>query len=304
MAEEKSKARGHHYISQCYLKGFTELGTKASTFTVLDLEKKEILTRQKSMNFCKERDFNRGEYKTLDPNSLECFLGEEFEPKVDKALRNIERTGGFEGEDRIIIFTLIALFYVRNPYRRKAYDEFLTYISKVKLSYAANNVGKVVNGVLITEDFKETIQNNKVEIEVKESRNQHITTELKISAELIDLLAHRKWTLIQAPDNEIFVTSNSPVALIWVEGGKRLSPGFALKNTEVHFALSKKFALVGSFEGVDEVVIASKEIMALINSNLIAKANRWLFAAKDFYFFTPSDNFSYGISEFVESLKN
>src|SRR3990167_7899452 len=108
MAEEKSKARGHHYISQCYLKGFTELGTKASTFTVLDLEKKEILPNQNSMNFCKKRDFNRGEYKALDPNALETFLGNEVEPKFDRALRNIERTIKFEGEDRELILNLIA----------------------------------------------------------------------------------------------------------------------------------------------------------------------------------------------------
>ena len=53
----KAVARAHHFLSRCYLKGFTQQGTKYSKLTTLDLKKESFfITTPKNVGH--ERDFN------------------------------------------------------------------------------------------------------------------------------------------------------------------------------------------------------------------------------------------------------
>ncbi len=65
-----SVSRHHHYLSQCYLKGFTQGSSKKSKLTVIDLKEKkrfEIIPR----NVGGMRDFNRVEIEGVDPEVVE-----------------------------------------------------------------------------------------------------------------------------------------------------------------------------------------------------------------------------------------
>jgi hypothetical protein len=56
--KNESEARGHHYQSQCRLKGFTEHGTKESKLIALDFEHRKALPPTISKKLGKKRDFN------------------------------------------------------------------------------------------------------------------------------------------------------------------------------------------------------------------------------------------------------
>lgn len=117
-------SQGQHFLSQCYLKGFTPLGTKTSRLVALNLIERKSLRPTIPKNFAKERYFNRIEIVGMSPDYLEEQLAL-FEDTADKSIRNVEKTGKFEGEDRIIILNLVALFAVRNPYRRDLSQAFV-----------------------------------------------------------------------------------------------------------------------------------------------------------------------------------
>lgn len=297
----QSKTRAQHYLSQCYLKGFSDL--KNGFIIPIDIKGKRVLFPSNTKNLAQERDFNRVDIEGVAPNYLEDALGVEFEGNVSTALRNIENTNRFEGEDRNFILNLITLFAVRNPARRMQYNNMIEQGSKMVLSIAAQQVGRRVNGVRITEDFKRIVDEDKFNVIL--SRNEHIRAELSIFNELLPYFFRRKWMLIKASDNAQFITNDFPVVLIWKEPQKhKRSPGFGLRGTQVHFPLSKKLALIGDFDGVEESLIESKETVALINSNILAHAHRWVFSAMaDFYFLDQSGECSFGIENYWESLE-
>ncbi|MCW8445678.1 DUF4238 domain-containing protein [Fluoribacter gormanii] len=295
-----SKAKAHHYLSQCYLKGFSDLENK---FLIpIDLQSRRVLPASNSRNLAQETYFNRVDIDGLPPNYVEDFLAIELEGKVATAIRNIENSFKFEGEDREVILNLMTLFAIRNPIRRKQQNHMVNHMSKMVLSIAAQNVGGISNGVKITPDIKRLIDEGAYKIEL--TRNEHIRSEMMLFNELLPCFFDRKWILIQASDNTQFVTSDFPVILIWKEPHKHnLSPGFGLRGTQVHFPLSKKIALIGDFDGVEGSLIEPKEIVALINSNILAHAQRWVFTAnQDFYFLNQSGECLFGIEKYWKFL--
>jgi hypothetical protein len=78
-------ARNHHFVSQCYLKRFTQAGTKDSQLFAINLaDGSTFSTRPK--NVAVERDFNR--ISGDSPGELDAALSA-FESKVDAALDRI-----------------------------------------------------------------------------------------------------------------------------------------------------------------------------------------------------------------------
>lgn len=294
------QSRAHHYLSQCYLKGFSDLENQF--ITPIDIMNRKVLPTSNAKNFGQERDFNRVDFDGVAPNYLEDALGLELEGNVATALRNIENTNKFEGEDRAFILNLIALFAIRNPTRRVQYNSMVDVGSKMVLSIAARQAGRRVNGIEITDDLKRFIDEDKFNLIL--SRNEHIRAELFIFNELLPYLFHRSWMLVRAPDSAQFITSDFPVILLWLFPEKhKHSPGFGLKGTQIHFPLSKKLALIGDFDGIDHCVIEPKETVALINSNILARTKRWIFTSdQDFYFLGQSGECLFGINEYWEYL--
>ena len=63
-------ARKHHYLSQCYLKGFAQLEGKNWQTWVLDLKEKRQF-RTNIENVAAIRDFNRIDVEGLPPDAIE-----------------------------------------------------------------------------------------------------------------------------------------------------------------------------------------------------------------------------------------
>lgn len=208
----------------------------------------------------------------------------------------LKKNHQFEGENRLIILNMIALFAIRNMHVREAQDEFINTVSRLMLSMTASApVGSKVNGMEITPQSKSQLLKfkdalDKGEYKITATRTSHIKRELESMDSILPYLVYRKWTLIVAPNDTNFITSDHPVILIWKDSSiYPRPPGFALTNTQIFFPLSKKLALVGDFEGNEETVLAGRKLVAEVNSNVIIFAKSQIYASRpDFYFIHSS----------------
>lgn len=205
-----NSAKRHHYLSQCYLMGFVNNNNQLTT---LNLSNGKIF-HPGPHNVGVEAYFNGFEAANGVMNNEFESARAQFESDVAKALCNINKTEQFESKDKITIFNLMSLFSVSNPFRRAQNNAMIDSLVKHGLRIAAHNVGHKVNGILITEELKKIIEEDKFEIKVP--KRTHIYGEyFKYFEMILSTMFYRKWTVVKASDEDFFVTCDCPVALIW-----------------------------------------------------------------------------------------
>ncbi|MCX5880736.1 MAG: DUF4238 domain-containing protein [Deltaproteobacteria bacterium] len=294
------KARHHHYLSQCYLKGFTKGGSKKSKLTVIDFKEKKFFETT-PRNIGGIRDFNRVDIEGIDPNAVENSYAE-FEGKAATALKQIEELLEIDGTNKDCIFTLIALFAIRLPEQRENWRQFQAQILEklMDLSLATKERwesqitqmkagGYEANDDISYEDIKTFHKSKAYKIEFP--KEHHIRMEMFGINAILPYLQGRNWLLIQSTEESgPFITTDNPVNLSWNEPEKippiyRESPGFGQKSTQVYFPLSKNIALLGEFEGKKGLVRGNKQLVAMLNSKMLMFMFKQIYAPKiDFYF--------------------
>lgn len=216
------EARGHHYISQCYLKRFTRNGSKKSQLWVCDLANGHSFSTVPA-NVAKERDFNRIE--GLPPGELDNRLGV-FERAADKALDMIEQTRTLENFDAWLhVLNLAALFAVRTPRMRESVREFHERVARMMMDVTlakperwessmrqAREAGHLPAESSVTyEQIKDFHDRGEYTLSV--STTHHIGLEFHVFEPVLRTLVSRKWTLyVAAPDSGGFITTDTPVA--------------------------------------------------------------------------------------------
>lgn len=302
-----NSARRHHFLSQCYLKGFTPRGRKTSKLVHFKLQDRKTLPPTSLKNLAQQRDFYRIEIEGLPAGCVEA-LRADFEAEADNAIRNVESAGVFEGEDKINILKLMARFATSNPYNRAAINDIQNFLTKRRvLESLSADVGKVINENVITPDMIELVRNNQIIITNDIHQNKHIHFELSILNEIIELLLHRKWQLVQISGPLTFITCDRPVVLAWkVDAPYTISPGFASLNSQVCFPLTKKLALVGSFDGENGAISsASDKLIGWINTSIFCNAGSWVYAeTEDFCFAKQTGELAYGKAAFWEYFES
>ncbi len=303
-------ARHHHFLSQCYLKGFTCGQSKKSKLAVIDVKRNtsfETIPR----NVGGVRDFNRVDIKGINPNCLEHELSK-FENQVATALKSLRKTLNFSGETKGIILNFIALTICRSPERRERMRRFYAqivesvtsitlgskeiYESQIHNLKKNNKLKKNISYEGVSyEDIKKFVDSKEYTIEV--SREHHIRTEMILSEYILHFLFHRQWLLVTANKKSgPFITTDSPVNLLWEDPEKippffRDSPGFGLKGTRVYFPISQELALIGEFDGNETKVNATEDLVAMFNSVMIWKCHTQIYAPKfDFKFWGEKRN--------------
>ncbi len=278
----KNESRGHHYISQIYLRGFTESGKEK--IYVLDSIKKEV-RKTNIKNIGKKRDFYRINIPSLAPDIIEKELSK-IESELKKSISSLQEKNNFVGEDKQNIL-MIGIFIARNPGMREARRDFEERTAKNMLSLSfrtreqwdryvkdMQEKGEDLASLGTYEEMKEFIENEDYRMRLPNER--HIGEEFKLVKILFNLLIQRKWVLYKTDDLIPFITAESPVSLIWDEPEKmgEISPGFGMPKTTIIFPLTKNFALKGSFEGEDKTVEATIESVAGINSLFLAQSSQ------------------------------
>lgn len=291
-------ARHHHYLSQCYLKGFTKNGAKKSKLTVVDLrQKKQFETTPRNVGGI--RDFNRINVDGYDQNFIEERYAV-FEGGVAGALQKIEKDHLFEGETKSLLLNLLALLAVRSPQMRENWRGFQAKIAEQVMSLTLEtkerwesqiqklrDSGKEVNEDVTYESVKEFHESKEYNITL--SREHHIHMEFIGIDAILPLLEGRKWALIKSTlDTGPFITTDKPVNLMWKEPEKippfyRNSPGYGMSDTQVYFPISKNLALIGEFDGAEGVFDGTVDLVSALNSKMLWYTYNQLY--------TPSINF-------------
>lgn len=286
-----SEARGHHYISQCYLKRFTKNGSKNSKLQVYDLGTGQAFTTA-PRNVAKQRDFNVVE--GLPAGHLEAQLSK-FEGEVERALRHLEQARNLDNYDAwVYVLNLASLFAVRNPRLRDNmsafYDQILRQVMDVALASRERWESQVAQATAaghMKADSKITYEQMKDfhergEYSIEMANAMHIGAEFTMFEPVLQTMVKRKWVLFVAQsDSGGFITSDHPACLVDMEPRPNgiYGVGFGMLRTMVVFPVTRELAAVGTFEGENMVVLADRNKAAEINNVVLQFATRQVFAA-------------------------
>jgi len=286
-------ARHHHYLSQCYLKGFTDKGNKKSKLTVIDVsELKYFKTTPRNVGGI--RDFNKVEFDGIEVDALEKDLAN-FEGQAATAIKRLRESQAFEGETRDTILNLIALLSVRSPQMREHFGNYQKQILEqmLDLSLATEERwesqmdqmrkdGHKLSDDITYEDIKEFHGKKQYQINIR--REFHIAMELKMIKNIVPVLGSRDWALFRVnAESGPFICNDNPVHLAWIDPESvppffRQSPGFGLGGTRVYFPISKELALVGEFDGKEGTFDASRDLVTVLNSGLLTRTYKQIYA--------------------------
>lgn len=286
-------ARHHHFLSQCYLRGFTNNGSKKSKLRVINVADGTHF-ETKPRNVGGIRDFNRIDAEGVDQNILEKSLAD-FEGEAATAIKALVEGEDFSGERREIVLYLIGLLAIRSPHRREQMRTFQAQIiervmdlsldSKERWDFQIEGLrmsgGKVLDNVTY-EDVKRFHESKAYTIQV--AREHHIRIEMSLLQTIVPLLSARNWSLIRSDDDSgSFITTDRPVLLEFEEPENvpafyRRSPGFGLDKTYLYFPVSKHVSLLGQFSERQAEMGATRTIVASLNSAMLGSVYRQVYA--------------------------
>ena len=173
-------SRRHHFLPQCYLKGFAQPRKRGKSHhvVVFDRDGKKFTTN--IANIAVEHDFNRVEVEGHPPDVFEQAMAK-FEAELSPALARILEAGNLRDEkDRGILLDFIAHISVRNPrYRetfRKFNEEIMTKIMELATATKERwegelekmrRAGRPVSENLSYEEMREFVKKKQFRIELR-----------------------------------------------------------------------------------------------------------------------------------------
>jgi hypothetical protein len=283
-------ARRHHFVSQFYLAGFTSDGTQDGEIFSFDTHQRKVW-KTVTKEIALERDFNAVPAEIGITDELEKQLST-FEDQAAPVFRRIRELKAIpEGDDFSYLINFIALVGVRRPSMRKQIDSLQTEILRTHLKiylsspetwkdYCERAKQDGLTGIedLSYEDARKTLLGQEWNIRSHPSYFHPI--EFEILDGLIKLLARRDWSLVIAPSDTHFITSDQPVNLIWTFTGKKpfFGPGYASKNSMVIFPVSKELCLLGKFHAANVTKEAQRILVATANSIVMMHCARFAYS--------------------------
>lgn len=288
----QSIPRGHHYVPEFYLAGFTPTGSKDDFLWVHDGEQRKAW-RTRPRNVAHERDYYRVEQEGVPPDALEKAFGV-VEGQLAPVLQRIA-TGRKppEGADLAHALRFIAMLAMRVPSGREVIDRNAAAMAKFMMRFAASNPRYFAQSV---EELKQAGRLPQ-DVDAEKMRqfaldDSRYTTSVVPSStlgtmvDLIDslppVLAERQWSLVvakeEAPD---FVCTDRPVALVAIEPTSPRFLGFGQPWTEVSMPLSRRATLVGSFQIEARLVEADAILVGFFNQRMLDLAERFVFSPTD-----------------------
>jgi hypothetical protein len=288
-------ARRHHYLPQCYLKGFGKPRQRGKAHYVQVFDRSGKAFRTNIINVAAEKDFNRVEVDGHPPDAVEQEIAK-FESQIGPALVRILQARSLANEDdRILLFNLIAAMATRNPRLRENIRDFHERVSDLIMQAATATKerwegqlrqmkakGYVPKHNVPYEKLREFVTEKKYRIEVPTER--HIGYEFGMFDAVLPTLFNRNWMVLLTRSNKSagFVTCDHPVCLMFSDPKKRgrfHGPGHGLSNTELIFPVGRGMAIVGAYEITEQTIELDEDGVAGINGAMVAFAERQVFAA-------------------------
>ena len=297
-------ARRHHYVPQCYLKGFVRDRQKPKLFVIDGKERSSFLTAP--ANVAAERDFHRIEVEGHEPDALELSFSE-FEGEVSSALgRIIAARSISDHNDRAYLLNLMALLAVKNPRHRESSRSIQEQVWKRVLDLAtatperwASQIcrAKVSGDIEPDADTDYTkmrafIEADQYKIEIPTGR--HLEQEIKSFETVLPFFFQRHWVLLKATRRQTgFVTSDHPICLMWSDPAQRErfhGPGHGLRRTQIVFPISNELAIMGTFEAYDDEIDVGQLFIAQVNATTILYSDRQIYARDGHFLYKMEHN--------------
>jgi len=285
-------ARQHHYVPQCYLKGFTHDRENPKLFVVDGKERRNFSTAP--ANVAVERDFHRIDIEGVPIDALENAFSK-FESELSPALERIIAARSIDDDnDRILLLNLIGLMAIKTPRLRETMRGVHEQTARIIMSMALDSperwesqIRQAKEAGFIDKDAVADYEGMKEFVEKEQYKIELLTTgqlqrELKLFDKILPLICNRQWMLFKAPPGKTgFVTSDHPLCLMWSDPNKRgkfYSPGLGLKGTQIVFPISNELAVIGAFEIDDGDADADDLLIAQINGSIIIHSTRQVYA--------------------------
>ena len=294
-------SRNHHYIPQCYLRGFLDPKLKKEQFHVIDkMDRRSFVTTPRNVG--SQRDFNRVNIPGQSIDAAEKLFAE-IDGEIARILKDVEENATLpEGADMVTLFYFVGLLYVHNPQFRNNIADFETRVIKQILRCLTANRERYESQMQRVRPADERVPEyesgrhfvEEESFDVQYGHGHHLKYELESVDSVVSLLSQRKWSLFIAEEGTgHFVCSDRPIALISIGdppenpdhpynfGG----PGLAQSDTELTVPLNRQMALCATvgdsfYTGtVDEMTIAR------VNERTIRSATRQIYCSSlDFKF--------------------
>ena len=290
-------AKRHHYVPQCYLKGFVRDREKPRLYVVDGKERRAFSTAP--ANVAAEHHFHTIDREGLPPDALENAFSS-FEGELAPALERIIAARSLRQEDdRALLLNLMALMAVKNPRHRENFRSFHEQVVKRIMGLArasperwASQMRRAKTDGYIKEDADTDYQKMREFFEsdqytIQTTTDYHLDLELKSLDTLLPFFFKRRWWLLRAPPDQTgFITSDHPVCLMWSHPARRHRfppPGHGLRQTQIVFSISNELALMGAFDADEGETDADESLIADINGSILVDAERQVYARdKDF----------------------
>ena len=297
-------ARRHHYLPQCYLKGFALRRDKPQLFVIDGKEQRVFWTAP--ANVAAERDFHRIEVDGYGPDALENALSG-FETEVSQALDRIIAARSIRNDDdRTYLLNLMALIAIKNPRRREGWRSAQEQLWKRVLDLAtatperwASQIRRAKATGDVAPEADEDYLRIRGFVEADQYRitvptGRHLEIEMKAFETVLPFFFHRKWVLFRAPVGATgFATSDHPVCLMWSDPeqrGKFHPPGHGLRRTQILFPISNELAVMGAFEAYEEERDAPDWLIAQFNATIALHADRQIYARDSDFMYRMAHN--------------
>ena len=279
-------ARRHHYVPQCYLKGFAVTRKRARQVQVFDRTSRRTFPASIA-DVAVEKDFNTVDLEGHAPDVFEQGLSA-FETELSERIIATESLDN--EEDRINLLNLIAAVAIRHPAKREIYRDFQERLARGLMSTMTSSreiwdshIRKATAAGYISPDadtsyerMRDFVRDGNYRIDVP--NEMYMKIEMTGLDAILPYLVARGWILVRAsPDSGGFVTSDQPVCLIWSDPN-RGPIGYGLKDTEVIFPLTNRLAVMGAFDIENEATTAPDNYVAEINGLIIAYSRRQVYA--------------------------
>ena len=246
----------HHFVPQFYLDRFTSQNQHREEIWTYDME-----TGRVRHSIVKETAFEKHLYSISLPNGeritdLEDLIGE-IEDKAAPLFEKLICGENIIGQERSDLSSFFALLYVRtNSFRRQFAESVINFFQQ-KNYQAASDDEAFANAMRkyekyagpLTDEYKKSLREgwlNPGEFNLSVAKGWTLQAIGKHD-KLVPIIYKMNWSIISAPENHYFITSDNPLVNA-VKGGKYqqfYSGYFANPHTQVTLPLSPKKCWVG-----------------------------------------------------------
>ncbi len=281
-----SVPRVHHFVPVFYLNGFADP-------RILERERKRVIwvyeQRKTIRKSTPENEARKKDFYIHERGSLEKALSK-MEGIIGPIFRKLQHEQYFVTEsEKGELAQFVGLMFFRGPSGRQCIDK----LSGLAMKEIAKEMAQDETG--FNERYKRAFGSNKPAMSAEQMREAFLKGDFEIeqrsaghnlklmllfAADLGELFASCNWQILRAPADQLFLTTDNPIASVRPDGlgHATLGVGFALPGTEVLFPLNARSCLRMKRGITDGVLQLTPQRVRLRNKTFMACARRFAYA--------------------------